>query len=190
MSEISASPKWERVFFGDLVCFAQNGCSVRRGDSGVPAVVLRLADVSVDGTVANSSLRQIELSPEDRVKYRLEYGDLLAFRVNGSPAIAGQVIHYQGPEDFTFCDHFIRFRIKEDLSDPRFAALAFRSREIRAHVEAKMVSSAGQNTVSQKTYYQIPFPLPPLNDQRRIVAKLEALQQRTRRARTALGAEG
>ncbi len=36
-----------------------------------------------------------------------------------------------------------------------------------------MVSSAGQNTVSQVTIMATPIPLPPLFEQRRIVAEVE-----------------
>jgi len=179
---------WPLVPFGDFVELSQNGCGIRRGTSGNHTVVLRLADVSLKGEIASSGLRKIQLDSEIREKYSLKHDDLLVIRVNGSRSIAGQIVRYSGPEGYVFCDHFIRFRLKESLLDPKFAVAAFKSRFLRSQVEAGIVSSAGQNTVSQKTYSEILVPLPSLNEQRRIAERIEALQRRTRRARQALDA--
>jgi type I restriction enzyme S subunit len=89
---------------------------------------------------------------------------------------------------FAYCDHFIRFRVSDQAISPKFAARAFRTGVVRAQVERSMVSSAGQNTVSQGSFKQVELPLPPLNEQHRIVAKLESLQARSRRVRQALDA--
>ena len=43
-----------------------------------------------------------------------------------------------------------------------------------------MVSSAGQNTVSQASFREIQIPLPPIAEQRRIVAQVEALLAKVR----------
>lgn len=51
---------WTLAPFGDLLVDAQNGCGVRSGE-GIPTVVLRLADVSIAGTVASTGLRMIPL---------------------------------------------------------------------------------------------------------------------------------
>jgi len=165
---------WAITRFGDLLLDAQNGCSARSG-KGQPTVVLRLADVSTEGHIAQSGLRTIPLPPEARKKYALRGGDLLAFRVNGSASIVGQVICYRGEADYTYCDHFIRFRSDPDALDPSFAAYAFRAEGIRGQVERYIVNSAGQNTVSQASFRDVELLLPPLAEQRRIVTKLEVL---------------
>lgn len=183
MSELP--PGWSAVTLGEIVTDAQNGCSARTG-TGTPTVVLRLADVSTDGSVATEGLRRIPLAESDANKYRLEPGDLLAFRVNGSRDIAGRVINYKGASGHAYCDHFIRFRVDATQADSDFVAAAFKAPAPRAAVEAAMVSSAGQNTVSQGTLRAVPLPLPPLEEQRRIVRKLGTLNERSRRARDAL----
>jgi type I restriction enzyme S subunit len=179
---------WGLAKFGELILFSQNGCSERRGDNGAPTVVLRLADLSLEGKVVSPEQRYIPLSEAKKEKYELTRGDLLAFRVNGSRDIAGQVAYYQGPEGFAFCDHFIRFRLNTELVEPKFVATAFQVPLIRSQVEEGMVSSAGQNTVAQSTYASIDIPLPPFNEQKRIVAKIEELRDRHQRAKQALEA--
>lgn len=176
---------WRVVDFGSLISDAQNGCGKRSGQ-GRPTVVLRLADVSIEGRIATERLRSIGLSDQERAKYALKAGDLLAFRVNGSRSIVGRVISYTGPEGYAYCDHFIRFRLDEGAIDSPFAALAFQEPRVRAEVEARMVSSAGQNTVSQARLREIPLPLPPLAQQKRIVAAVDALRARVRVAQERL----
>jgi type I restriction enzyme S subunit len=185
MSEGDLLEGWEILAFGDLLVDSQNGCSARAG-TGTPTVVLRLADVSIDGTISSKGLRKIPLDAESRSKYSLAVGDLLAFRVNGSPGIAGRVVCYPGPAAHAYCDHFIRFRVDQILVLPRFVALGFQVPSIRHQVEAAMVSSAGQNTVSQASYREIELPIPPLAEQRRIVEKVEALLVQVNAARARL----
>src|SRR5688500_3726708 len=127
---MSLPTRWESIPFKDLCILSQNGCGARQG-SGIPTVVLRLADVSVDGHIAQEGLRRVGLSEHERRKYALELGDLLAFRVNGSPSITGQMVCYSGPTGFAFCDHFISFRLRTDAVDPRFVAFSFRTSELR-----------------------------------------------------------
>ena len=95
----------------------------------------------------------------------------------------GRVVAYSGPVGYAYCDHFIRFRLDEAAIDPRFAALAFNEPTIRAEVEARMVSSAGQNTVSQASFREIPLPLPPIAQQRRIVEAIARLMVQVNAAR-------
>jgi len=165
---------WAETEFGLLLASSQNGLSARSG-TGTPTVVLRLADVSTDGDVARDGLRFIGLDTDAQAKYSLQAGDLLAFRVNGSPSIAGQVIAYRGTPGYAYCDHFIRFRLRSQVAMSNLIAMAFRSNLVRHQVEQRMVSSAGQNTVSQSSYREIEIPLPPLAEQFRIIEKVEAL---------------
>jgi type I restriction enzyme S subunit len=179
---------WVSTDFGDVLAGSQNGCSARDG-SGEPTIVLRLADVSsATGRIAEDGLRAIPLSPSDREKYALTQGDLLAFRVNGSKDITGRVVEYRGTEGFAYCDHFIRLKVDPRAVNPTFAAAAFGEHGVRQQIERNMVSSAGQNTVSQGTFRAVQFRLPPLNEQKRIVARIEALQARSDAAKEALDA--
>lgn len=163
---------WRTVSFESLVLFAQNGISIRSGD-GAPTVVLRLADVDSESwAIATESLREIGLNPEQRSKYALESGDLLVVRVNGSPQIAGRVVGYKGPPGFAYCDHFIRYRLNSSVYPP-FVAMQFRHQAVRRQIESGMVSTAGQHTVSQRTFSNVFVSIPPLPEQHRIVAAIE-----------------
>jgi type I restriction enzyme S subunit len=179
---------WALASFEGVAASFQNGCGVRRSEGGISTVVLRLADVSLSGHLAEGdALRLVGLSDGERHKYVLRTGDLLVFRVNGSRNITGQVVMYEGPEGFAYCDHFIRVRLAEGI-DPRFIALQCGQGNTRRTVETGMVTTAGQNTISQGTLANVPLRVAPLAEQKRIVAKVEELTARSRRAKAALDA--
>jgi len=50
------------------------------------------------------------------------------------------------------------------------------------------ISGSAQPKLNQKNLNRIPIPLPPLNEQKRIVAEIEALRERSQKARSALSA--
>ena len=156
----------------DLILESQNGLSKRSGADGVETPVLRLADIKT-GAIDESDPREIRLTEKELAKYALQHGDLVCIRVNGSKALVGRVIQFRANRVWAYCDHFIRFRPNQALIDHRYLAHYFNSQTVRRHIELNMVSSAGQNTVSQGTMLDIPVPCPGLETQREIVAELE-----------------
>lgn len=156
----------------DLILDSQNGLSKRSGTDGVETPVLRLADITA-GKIDESDPREIRLTAKELAKYALQHGDLVCIRVNGSKALVGRVIQFRANRAWAYCDHFIRLRPNQAIVDHRYLAHYFNSQTVRRHIELNMVSSAGQNTVSQGTMLDIPVPCPGLETQREIVAELE-----------------
>jgi type I restriction enzyme S subunit len=156
----------------DLILESQNGLSKRSGADGTETPVLRLADITA-GAIDESDPREIRLTAKELAKYALQHGDLVCIRVNGSKALVGRVIQFRANRVWAYCDHFIRLRPNQALVDHRYLAHYFNSQTVRRHIELNMVSSAGQNTVSQGTMLDIPVPCPELETQREIVAELE-----------------
>ena len=165
---------WVWTTLDEITVFAQNGFGKRRSEHGNPTVVLRLADIARDG-IALDDVRRIKVNEEEIEKYKLLEDDLLCIRVNGSREQVGRLIRFSSAsEPLLFCDHFIRFRLK-DSRISKYLSLYVRTEPARKYIESRMVSTAGQNTISQSTLAKIPIPLAPLDEQHRIVAKIEEL---------------
>jgi type I restriction enzyme S subunit len=165
---------WSWVALGQITADTTNGFGKRRSDTGTPRIVLRLADIA-GGEIRLDNPRRVNCSEEEIEKYRLQANDLLAIRVNGSPELVGRLVRSGDQSDSVlFCDHFIRVR----LCVPEMAGFIRyygETQPVRHFIDERKVSSAGQNTISQGTLEQLQVPLPPLNEQRHIVAKLDEL---------------
>ena len=174
--DTSGMPKlpegWFWTRFEQIVSLSQNGFGKRLSKEGNPTIVLRLADIT-NGEISLNNVRRIGATSWEIEKYKLLNNDLLCIRVNGSRNLVGRMIRYKpAPEPITFCDHFIRFQLVEPTIT-HFLSIYFNTERARKFVEFNMVSTAGQNTVSQVTIMAIPFPLPPLAEQRRIIKEVE-----------------
>ncbi|MGC4805853.1 restriction endonuclease subunit S [Micromonospora sp. DT233] len=167
---------WTEVTLGDVAESVKNGIFVSRPDAepnGVPILrinavrpgALRLDDVRY------SAKDRDELSKSDAL---LVPGDLLFTRYNGN-------INYVGacamvPDclgDLTYPDKLIRARLNQDVVDPRYIQYAFEAPQVRSLVRSSARTTAGQAGISGSSLKSIPFSLPPLVEQRRIVAALE-----------------
>ncbi len=104
---------WAWATWDQVVLFSQNGFGKRKSDSGMPTIVLRLADV-VGNHISLDNVRRIGATKEEINKYELITNDIICIRVNGSLDNVGRMIVFQSSmEPVTFCDHFIRFRLVE-----------------------------------------------------------------------------
>lgn len=165
---------WVWVGLGQLVARSQNGLSTRFSQTGTPIPVLRLADIR-NGRIATEGLRLIRLSDREIQKYSLARCDFLVIRVNGSKELVGRAILFNVDGTFTYCDHFIRYSLFSQEALPDLIALYLDTKRARDHIQFSLVSSAGQNTVSQSSLAALPIPLLPLPEQRQIFARIEEL---------------
>jgi len=166
---------WEWVRLIDLMPEFQNGASSRGDAGGELITVLRLADIK-GKRISLANTRQIPIFTSVAEKYRLAEGDILITRVNGSADIVGQFNLCDRSIDAIYCDHFIRMRIDRRWIAPNFLALLGESVLVRASISGLFITTAGQKTINQNHIGTLPLPLPPLPEQRRIVAELDALQ--------------
>ena len=85
------------------------------------------------------------------------------------------------------CDKVYRLRVREHSAHPQYIAWMLNGEEMVQKLEAMKsgISDSGLN-LKQAEFLALALPLPPLSEQRRIVARIEALFIRTGRARADL----
>ena len=120
-------------------------------------------------------LRNVLLSDSEISKYGLRFGDLLFIRVNGSKEKVGACYEVSEREPgMAFCDHLMRGRTCHTELSP-FLARAVTAPSIKEAITARVICASGQNTISQGVLAGLLVPVPPLAEQRRIVAELDRL---------------
>jgi type I restriction enzyme S subunit len=165
---------WVRLPLNELAVDFQNGIAKRSGDRGTPIPVLRLADIT-RLRLKETELREIILTPEEQTKYQVDRGDFLVIRVNGSGELVGRFIPCTVQRQWAYSDHLIRVRPRADLVDQRYLCLFANSETARRHLVDKTVTTAGQKTINQGGLGSLPVVVPPIEEQKRIVAKVDQL---------------
>ncbi|XYH97538.1 restriction endonuclease subunit S [Sorangium sp. So ce1128] len=134
-----------------------------------------------------SSIGTIGLLREDGSKGVLRLGDVLIVEGNGSLSHIGRVAIWDlDIEDARHQNHTIC--IRPTATSPRFTASWLASPAGREAIIDSATSATGLYTLSISKVETLPIPVPPQAEQRRIVAKLETLTTKSRRAKEALDA--
>lgn len=107
--------------------------------------------------------------------HRVQEDDLIFIRVNGSKDRVATAFHYTGKEIISYCDHLFCGHKCSSLINADYIMLAFNCPSTRKQLIPEIKTTAGQNTISQTSMAKILLPLPPLTEQKRIVAKLEEI---------------
>ncbi len=158
----------------------RNGYSRKPDEApnGIPILRISAGTVRRDGVVAEEEHKLISgIDHESRVQYGLRSGDLLACRFNGNKGFVGRLTifkDYLGVQPI-YPDKLIRVRVSPKLATPEFLRLAGDTDLVRAEVEAACATTVGNWGISASNLKEIRFPLPPLAEQHRIVAKVDTL---------------
>lgn len=133
----------------------------------IPNVIKGKIDIS-DIKYASESLK---LSDDDR----LAKGDMLICRTNGSISLVGRsaVIGEDLHANYSFASYLLRLRFIETETVPLWVQSYLGSQSARQWIESRAASSAGQNNVSLSLMHSMEIPIPPLSEQKRIVAEVE-----------------
>ena len=141
-------------------------------DDGV--LCLRMYNIR-DGRINFDNGKRIRINREELEAFRLVKGDLLVNRVNSRELVGKAAPIPECPEPLIFESKNIRIRLLEAEVLPRYSNLLFQTAFYRSILEGYAKQACGQATVSQPQLSELPLPLPPLAEQRRIIAKVDEL---------------
>jgi type I restriction enzyme S subunit len=127
------------------------------------------------GRLDLSNIKQFELLPGELERRRLESGDILVIEGNGSFNEIGRCAKWTGEiADCVHQNHVIRCR-PCDMRITDFILLFLNSPKGIEIMQRLAITSSGLYSLSVGKIRQIEIPLPPLAEQRRIVAKVHEL---------------
>ncbi len=172
MGDVSESRK--NIYLQEAILSLKNGFSKRHSKKGDSTIVIRLADIA-NQKLSLGNPRRIRMTNKEKSKYSLQRGDILIYRVNGSANLVGRFILVREDLDHAYCDHFIRMKIDTSKLLPEYLNVVSNSRDIREYISNNTVSTAGQNTVNQKTIGFIKIEAPTIDEQRKVVSCVESL---------------
>ncbi|WP_195938455.1 restriction endonuclease subunit S [Romboutsia sp. 1001713B170131_170501_G6] len=173
--ENGVSDEWNKISL-EGICSFKNGLSKRSGKEGIDKKVLRLADINIkEHKIYCDESRVIKLVDKEIEKYKVENNDLLLIRVNGSRNIVGKVVVYEGNDIVAYCDHLIKITPDNKLILNKYLWYLINSDSVRKILLDRVVSSAGQNTISQGSLSGIIVKLSTIDEQNEIIYTLDKL---------------
>lgn len=171
----STTSLWEWSTLGELFKDMRYGTSKKcdRDDSLTP--VLRIPNVS-GGTVNLDDMKFGPLDARERSDLQLQEGDLLIIRSNGSLDIVGRFAIVPDLENETaFAGYLVRGRLDQSCVVPKYIWHVSNSAWIRRKIEGPIRHGVGLKNLNLTELSALPIPIPPLAEQHRIVAKVDAL---------------
>jgi type I restriction enzyme S subunit len=166
---------WEWVVLAQLITSGpQNGLSpkpTKRKDA--PKAITLTATTA--GTFNPAYFKYVDAQVPSGSDYWLKEGDLLFQRGNTRDYVGIAAVYHGPPDTFLFPDLIMRVRVSE-LVDLRYVHLASLAPPARTFLSTN--ASGAQATmpkINQTTLTALPIPLAPLEEQKRIVAKVDEL---------------
>ena len=166
---------WACVKLGDVVNPIQSGASVS-GDNQPPVEneigVLKVSAVTSGVFIPNQSKR-VTGSETKRLRNSVNANSILVNRANGSADLVGTaVLVYDHFENLFLPDKIWQITPITEKADLRFLGSIVTSRHFRRIVLNRASGGTGMMNIGSKSYLNIPIPLPPLPEQRKIAAIL------------------
>ncbi|MBM7084075.1 hypothetical protein [Micromonospora humidisoli] len=130
---------------------------------------LRVANVFED-RIDTTDVMEMDFPPAVFEKFKLVPGDVL-LNEGQSPELLGRPALYRGvPEDVAFTNSLLRFRVGPDV-DPEWALLVFRRHMHAGRFSREVRITTNIAHLSATRFKAVEFPIPPLTEQREIVAR-------------------
>ncbi len=166
---------WVWATVDQLLMSLRNGLSKKPEDSEPGIPILRI-----------SSVRPLELDTKDSRFYRLqtnecvddyklEVGDVLFVRYNGTKELVGVCALVNVVTGaLLYPDKLIRGRVvNEQQVSPSYLAIAANVGRSRQHIDELIKTTAGQQGIAGGEIKQMPLPLPPFAEQLHIVVEID-----------------
>lgn len=136
--------------------------------------VLRIPNVA-SGRISLEDLKYSELEPKEFAKLRLNEGDILVVRSNGSVDLVGRPALVTGDAvGLAYAGYLIRIRPKQGVVMPKFLTLMLEAPAIRSIIEAGARSTSGVNNVNATELGALTVPLFDIDEQAEIVRRIES----------------
>ncbi|MDF1740800.1 MAG: restriction endonuclease subunit S [Verrucomicrobiales bacterium] len=158
-------------YIGEIKLGRQRSPKDHNGPNMVP--YLRVANVH-DNRLALSDVKEMNFTPDEQKIFRLKAGDILLNEGQSRELVGRPALYREEIPGCCFQNTLLRLRVHEGVY-PEYALLYFRSCLYSGRFQKAVKQTTNMAHLSAGRLSPIEFPLPPLAEQHRIVAKVDEL---------------
>ena len=158
---------------GDILSGSpQNGLYLPKSAYGSGTPMLRIDDYQAGWHRAAAELRRVRATPEQIAAWALREGDLVINRVNSASHLGKCMAVPAALDGVLFESNMMRMALAPNVL-PRYVELYLCSAVGRQRLTSRAKWAINQASINQVDVQATPIPLPPLAEQRHIVAEVD-----------------
>ena len=175
-SDVSYPEHWEVTAFDEVVVVIGGVTKGRnlRGKKTLVCPYLSVANVQ-RGYFKLTGLKSIEIAEDELTKYVLHEGDLLITEGGDWDKVGRTAIWRGGVQNCLHQNHVFKARVPSDHLLNEWVELVFNSGVGRAYFAGASKQTTNLASINMTQLRGFPLPIPPLDEQRRILKKLADL---------------
>ena len=168
--------KWRNITLGEIADI-QSGVTLGRKLRGptIKLPYLRVANVQ-DGYLDLKTIKTIEILEDERDKWQLQSGDILLTEGGDWDKLGRGTVWHCEIENCIHQNHIFRVRVNLDEFDPDYLCALIGSPYGKAYFQAASKQTTNLATINQRQLKAFEIFYPTIDEQRRIVARLDDLQ--------------
>ncbi len=168
---------WEWVRLGELSQEFNYGTSQKCDYSISGTPVLRIPNIGNE-VIDIGDLKFTRLEKNDYENLKLQIGDILIIRSNGSVNLVGRsAIVNDSSVGMAYAGYLIRLRPFQTV-EPEYIHLCLSSFYLRTQIEAFAKSTSGVNNINAQELSRLIIPLPPTSEQIRVIKTVKKISEK------------
>ncbi len=171
---------WKHNKISDLVEEIKSGFACAKTNKIEDGIVhLRTNNINTGGQLDLSVITKIPESFVDTDVYNLKSGDVL-FNNTNSAELVGKSTYIVEDLPYAFSNHMTRLRVKKNIINPKWLNVIFQKLWREGYFKRLSTQWVNQAGINQYKLLSIEILLPPLSQQKKIIAYLDSLSEKVK----------